>query len=257
MPNAWDAGSARMLVGSGFSAIGTTSAGIAFAAGLPDHQILDRDVMLECIRNIVTSVDVPVSADLESGYGIEPNKVAETVRRAIEVGVVGCNIEDLSSDHLLLNAELATERIHSARQEANAAGFAFTLTARTDTFLTNHPHALDETIRRADMYRKAGADCIFIPGVNDLETIGNLVRSIDCPLNVVMGLGKNNFTKVDLQSLGVRRISIGGSLARACFYLIRQAALEMFSRGTFNFAETQLTHKELCDFFAAFEIKEK
>ncbi|EMN01275.1 phosphoenolpyruvate mutase [Leptospira noguchii str. 1993005606] len=163
-----------MLVGSGFSAIGTTSAGIAFAAGLPDHQILDRDVMLECIRNIVTSVDVPVSADLESGYGIEPNKVAETVRRAIEVGVVGCNIKDLSSDHLLLNAELATERIHAARQEANAAGFAFTLTARTNTFLANHPHALDETIRRADIYRKAGADCIFIPGVNDLETIGNL-----------------------------------------------------------------------------------
>ncbi|EMS85416.1 phosphoenolpyruvate mutase [Leptospira noguchii str. Cascata] len=151
-----------------------TDAGIAFAADLPDHQILHRDVMLECIRNIATSVDVPVSADLESGYGIEPDKVAETVRRAIEVGVVGCNLEDLSSDHLLLNAELAAERIHSARQEANAAGFEFTLTARTDTFLTNHPRALDETIRRADMYRKAGADCIFIPGVNDLETIGNL-----------------------------------------------------------------------------------
>lgn len=259
MPNAWDAGSARMLVGSGFSAIGTTSAGIAFAAGLPDHQILDRDVMLEYVRNIVASVDVPVSADLESGYGIGPDKVAETVRRAISIGIVGCNIEDLSGDNSspLLNAELAAERIHFARQEANAAGFAFTLTARTDTFLTNHPNALDETIRRADMYRKAGADCLFIPGVNDIETIGNLVRSIDCPLNVVVGLGKNNFTAADLLSLGVRRISIGGSLARACFYLIHQAALEMFNRGTFNFTETQLTHKELCDFFAAFETKEK
>ncbi|XDD52122.1 isocitrate lyase/phosphoenolpyruvate mutase family protein [Leptospira sp. WS92.C1] len=259
MPNAWDVGSARMLVGSGFPVIGTTSAGIAFAAGLPDHQILDRDSMLAYVRDIVTSIDVPVSVDLESGYGIEPDQVAETVRRGIAIGAIGCNIEDLSGNPLspLLDTQLATERIYSARQAANATGLSFTLTARTDPFLTGHPRPLDEAIRRANMYRKAGADCLFIPGVNDPKTIEALVRSIDGPLNVVMGLGKNTLTVADLRSLGVRRISIGGSLARACFHLIHQAALEIIHQGTFSFAETQYGHKELCDFFSTFVKDEK
>ncbi|PJZ55815.1 isocitrate lyase/PEP mutase family protein [Leptospira barantonii] len=259
MPNAWDAGSARMLAGSGFASIGTTSAGIAFAAGLPDHQILDRDSMLEYIQNIVCSLDVPVSADLEGGYGIEPDQVAETVKRAIAIGAVGCNIEDLSGDTSspLLDVQLATERIHSARQTANATGIPFTLNARTDAFLTKHPKALDEAIHRANLFRKAGADCLFVPGVYDLETIENLVRSIDGPLNIVMGLGKSELTLSGLQSLGVRRVSIGGSLSRACFHLIREAAFEMIHKGTFDFSEAQYSHKELCDFFASFGEKQK
>ncbi|TGM03781.1 isocitrate lyase/phosphoenolpyruvate mutase family protein [Leptospira barantonii] len=259
MPNAWDAGSARMLSGSGFSSIGTTSAGIAFAAGLPDHQILDRDTMLEHIQKIVFSLNVPVSADLEGGYGIEPDKVAETVRMAIAVGTVGCNIEDLSGDvsSPLLEAQLAVERIFAARQAADATGIVFTLNARTDAFLTNHPKALDEAIHRANLYRKAGADCLFIPGVYDLKTIDDLVRSIDGPLNIVMGLGKSELTLSGLQSLGVRRVSIGGSLARACFHLIREAAFEMIHKGTFSFSEAQYSHKELCDFFASYTTKQK
>lgn len=256
MPNAWDAGSARMLVGSGFSAIGTTSAGIAFAAGLPDHQSMNRDTMLEHIKSIVNSVDVPVSADLEAGYGTEPEKVAETVRQAIAIGVVGCNIEDHSGSPAspLLNAELATERIHAARQEANRTEIDFILTARTDAFLVKHANPLEEAIRRANMYRKAGANCLFVPGADDIETIGNLVSSIDGPLNVVMGLGKNNLTVDDLRSVGVKRISIGGSLARACFQMIRRAALEMSNSGTFTFSENQYPHKELCDFFANYPV---
>ncbi len=255
MPNAWDAGSARMLAGSGFTAIGTTSAGIAFAAGLPDHQNLDRDAMLATVQTIVNAVDVPVSADLEGGFGTRPDRVAETVQMAIAIGVVGCNIEDLSGDIAdpLLDAQLAAERIQAARAAANASGFAFTLTARTDAFLTNHPHPLDEAIRRANLYRAAGADCLFVPGVDNLEIIQHLVRSIDGPLNIVMGLGKNNLSVAELKNCGVRRISIGGSLARACFYLIQQAGLEILRSGTFSYAEKQIPHKELCDFFAEVE----
>ncbi|TGL60573.1 isocitrate lyase/PEP mutase family protein [Leptospira sarikeiensis] len=257
MPNAWDAGSARMLVGSGFSAIGTTSAGIAFAAGLPDHQILDRDSMLGYVKKIVDSVDVPVSADLEAGYGIQPEEVAETIKLAIGIGVVGCNIEDLSGDPIapLLDHELAAERIRAAKQTSEKEELSFTLTARTDAFLTNHPNALEEAIRRCNLYHSAGADCLFIPGVNDPQTIGTLVRSINGPLNVVMGLGKNDLTVSELRSLGVRRISIGGSLARACFYLIQQAALEIKTEGSFTYSNRQYGHKDLCDFFQKFETR--
>ncbi|WP_246047814.1 isocitrate lyase/PEP mutase family protein [Leptospira ilyithenensis] len=257
MPNAWDAGSARMLAGCGFSAIGTTSAGIAFAAGLPDYQVLDRETMLARVKAIVDAVDIPVSADLEAGYGIQPSEVAETIRQAIAIGVVGCNLEDLSGDKSspLLDAELASERIYAARKEADANNLPFTLTARTDAFLTNHPNAFDEAVRRANMYYKAGADCLFVPGVGDAETIGKLVNSIQGPINVVMGLTQGKLTVDHLKSLGVRRISIGGSLARACFGLIRRAALEIKETGSFTFADNQYPHNELCEFFEAWETR--
>ncbi|MCE9596499.1 MAG: isocitrate lyase/phosphoenolpyruvate mutase family protein [Spirochaetia bacterium] len=255
MPNAWDAGSARMLVGQGFKAIATTSAGIAFAAGLPDHQKLSRDAMLAEVRKIVQSVNVPVSADLEGGYGIAPNVVAETVRMAIEIGVVGCNIEDLSGnvDSPLIEPGLAAERISAIRKVADAQGISFTLTARTDAFLTKHPMAFDEAVRRCNQYRQAGADCLFVPGVGDSETIGNLVRAIDGPMNFVMGLAHSSLNAKELSALGVRRISIGGSLARASFGLIRAAAQEMQTSGTFTFADNQYPHGELCDFFSAWD----
>lgn len=247
MPNAWDAGSARMLAAAGFSAMGTTSAGIAFAAGLPDHQRMDRNRMLAQIAEIVSSVDLPVSADLEAGYGIEPGQVAETVRLAIAAGAVGCNIEDLGrSASDLLEADLACQRIAAAR-EAAGGSMPFTLTARTDAFLTRHPDALAESIRRGNAFREAGADCFFAPGISDLETIKTLVRSVDLPLTVVMGLAGNPLTFDELQKAGVRRISIGGSLARACFGLIREAAREMRESGTFRFADRQVPHNELCE----------
>ncbi|MBL8020897.1 MAG: isocitrate lyase/phosphoenolpyruvate mutase family protein [Leptospirales bacterium] len=254
MPNAWDAGSARMLAGQGFSVLGTTSAGIAFAAGLPDHQRLSRDDMLACVSKIVSAVQIPVSADLESGYGTAPEIVAETVRMAMDIGVVGCNIEDLSGneDSPLLEAKLAAERIGAIRQTANAKGI-FTLTARTDAFLIKHPLAFDEAVYRCNLYREAGADCLFVPGVGDKETIGKLAREIDGPINVVMGLAHSTLTLADLKGLGVRRVSIGGSLARATFGLIRQAAKEILDKGTFTFADNQFPHNDLCDFFAKFD----
>lgn len=255
MPNAWDPGSARILAGAGYPALGTTSAGIAFAQGLPDHQAMDRDAMLERVKAIAASVDVPVSADLEAGYGIDPGLVAQTVGLAIHAGVVGCNIEDVSGKDSapLLDAQLAADRIRAARQAADRSGLPFTLTARTDTFLTGHPRPLEEAILRANLYRQAGADCIFVPGIADRETIGALVGAVNGPLNVVMGLGQNSLTAAELKSLGVRRISTGGSLARACCGLIRRAAIEMKVEGTFTFSHDQIPHNDLCDFFADWE----
>lgn len=243
-----------MLAGQGFQALGTTSAGIAFASGLPDHQKLSRDRMLEVIQAIVSSVNIPVSADLESGYGIGPDIAAETVRLAIEMGVVGCNIEDLSGDATtsLIEAKLAADRIAAISESASLRGRgSFTLTARTDAFLIKHPKAFEEAVYRCNLYRSAGADCLFVPGIADKETIGTLVREIDGPMNVVMGLAHSRLTVADLRTLGVRRISIGGSLARAAFGLIRRVALEIQNSGTFTFADDQYPHNELCDFFAA------
>ncbi len=254
MPNAWDAGSARMLAGSGFAAIGTTSAGIAFSMGLPDHQSVDREIMMARIHEIVSAVNIPVSADLQGGYGIDPAHVAETVRLAIAAGAVGCNIEDLGktpSD--LLDSGLAAERIHAARRAADASGLPFTLTARTDTFLTRHPDALAESIRRGNAFRTAGADCFFVPGITELETVRAVVHSVDLPFNMVMGLRGSALSVEELKSAGVRRISIGGSLARATFGLIRRAAAEMRDTGTFRFADQQVPHQELCDFFEKWE----
>ena len=255
MPNAWDAGSARVLAAEGFAAIGTTSAGIAFAAGLPDHQRIDRDGMLARVQSIVDAVHSPVNADLESGYGAAPEVVAETVARAIALGAVGANIEDYTGNDTkpLFEATLARERIRATRQRADASGVPFTLTARTDAFLVRHPKAFEESVRRGNLYREAGADCLFVPGVADSATIAALVKEIAGPINVVMGLSGNALTHAQLRDLGVRRISIGGSLARAALELVRGAAREMREHGSFQFADRQYAHQELCQFFASWD----
>jgi 2-methylisocitrate lyase-like PEP mutase family enzyme len=253
MPNAWDAGSARVLAAEGFGAIGTTSAGIAFAAGLPDHQRIDRDGMLARIRPIVDAVHLPVSADLEAGYGAAPEAAAETVARAIALGAVGANIEDYTGLDAtpLFDEALAVDRIRAIRERANSLNVPFTLTARTDAFLVKHPKAFDEAVRRANRFREEGADCLFVPGVGDSATIAALVREIAGPINVVMGLSGNTLTLAQLRDLGVRRVSIGGSLARAALELVRSAAREMRAHGSFTFANQQYPHAELCRFFAS------
>jgi 2-methylisocitrate lyase-like PEP mutase family enzyme len=255
MPNAWDAGSARVLAAEGFAAIGTTSAGIAFAAGLPDHQRMDRDGMLARIKPIVDAVRAPVNADLEAGYGVAPEDAAETVAQAIALGAVGANIEDYTGVDTapLFDATLAAERISAIHQRASASGVPFTLTARTDAFLVGHPNAFGEAVRRANLYREAGADCLFVPGVADSKTIAALVAEIAGPINVVMGLSGNTLTLAQLRDLGVRRVSIGGSLARAALELVRCAAREMREQGSFSFADRQYAHAELCRFFASWD----
>ena len=258
MPNAWDAGSAIVLAEAGFAAIATTSAGIAFSLGRADHAVpegatrVSRSQMFERIRQITAAVDVPVNGDLEEGYGERPDAVADTIRLAIDAGLAGGNIEDHAGG-VLYDEELAAERIAAAREVVDASGADFVLTARTDGLLLRPPAPLVDAIRRANRYRQAGADCLYVPGVNDLEGIATLVNEIDGPLNVVVGLGNTNLTVDALRSVGVARISLGGSIARAALGFVRQSARELLERGTLTFAEGQIPQGELNALFARFE----
>ena len=250
MPNAWNAGSACLLDTAGFPAIGTTSAGIAFCLGLPDYEgLLTRDTALEEARRIVGAVTAPVSVDAENGYGDQPEEVAETIRRVAEIGAVGANIEDFDGNGLY-ELKHSVERIKAARTAADSLRFSFTLTARADCYLVDHSNPFKESVIRANSYREAGADCLFVPGVKDADTIAALVKEVNGPVNVVMGLVGNLLTVNQLGELGVKRVSIGGSLARATFGLIRRAADELRQDGTFTFADEQIPDDELCRFFS-------
>lgn len=239
LPNAWDGGSARILEQVGFSAIATTSAGIAFSRGVPDAAMSGSE-MLDGIALIVDSVDCPVSADLESGYGETAGQVADTVAAAVGIGVVGCNLEDAIEPGELIPVEAARERLEAAR--ASAPTGTFVLNARTDTYMAHHPDAFAETIRRAEQYVAAGADCIFVPGVSDADEIGRLTAEIDAPVNVVAGLVEPVLDAATLRRLGVARISIGGTLTRAALTLVERAGREMLDHGTFSFAEGAISY---------------
>ncbi|MBV1911143.1 MAG: isocitrate lyase/phosphoenolpyruvate mutase family protein [Kangiellaceae bacterium] len=253
MPNAWDPGSAIVLANTGFEAIATTSAGIAFAAGLSDHQRMSKDVMLEKIKEIVDVAGVPVNADLEAGYSDNPEGVADIIGQAIDLGIAGANIEDFTGDseNPLFELEEATDRIIAA--VSFSGNSEFVLTARCDAYLTGHPKAFEESVKRCNRYLEAGADCIFVPGISDKETISKLIREVQGPFNVVMGLSGNLLTKDDLSNCGVKRISVGGSIARATFDFIRKAGEEMMNSGTFTFANEQFAHGDLCDLFERWE----
>jgi 2-methylisocitrate lyase-like PEP mutase family enzyme len=249
LPNAWDAGSAIMMVEVGFPAIATTSAGVAFAMGLPDGQRVSRDRMLERVAQIVAAVSVPVTADLEAGYGPSPEDVAATVRGALEAGAVGCNIEDSTgrADQPLFDLDLACDRIRAGATAARGAGSPFVLNARADPYLVRHGSDVDnfaEAVRRANAYREAGANCLFVPGPMDAGTIGRLVREIDGPLNVLGArAGSASALSVpDLERLGVKRVSIGGSLSVATLAFVQQAMRELREHGTFGYAPAALSN---------------
>jgi 2-methylisocitrate lyase-like PEP mutase family enzyme len=252
MPNAWDAGSAVILAGAGFPAIATTSAGIAFSLAKGDHTLPDgapavsREEMFARVREITAASAVPVNGDLEDGYGAAPERVAETITLAREAGLAGGNIEDFDGRELY-DFGLAAERIVAARE---AAGPDFVLTARTDGQLLRTPASLADSIERANRFRAAGADCLYVPGVNDLATIRTLVEEIDGPLNVVIGLGTSTLTVPALQDVGATRISLGGSIARAALGFIRRSAEELATRGTMTFAEAQIPQADLNQLFA-------
>ena len=254
MPNAWNAGSACMLEDAGFSAVGTTSAGISYCLGLPDYEgVLTREAALEETGRIANSIRVPVSMDAENGYGHTPEEVAETIRRVADTGAVGASIEDYAFSYgtgELYDRVLARERIEAAVAAAASLPFPFTITARAECYLVGHPDPFEESVARAISYREAGADCLYVPGITDPETIGRLVKEVDAPVNVVMGLAGSPMSVSQLEDLGVKRISIGGSLARATFGLIRRAAAEIRDRGTFTFADGQVPDPELCQFFS-------
>ena len=253
MPNAWDAGSARLLAAAGFPALGTTSAGIAFAMGLPDYEDrIPRAVMLEACAAIAAAVDIPASGDLEAGYGDTPEAVAETMRLAIEAGLAGASLEDhlVGGENELYGLEAAAERVAAARAAIDASGIPFVLTARAECYLTGHPDPFAESVRRLNRYREAGADCLYAPGQTGAEEMARLVREVDGPINVVMGLAGAAFTVNELAALGVKRISVGGSLARASFAVVKAAAEEMAGPGTFTFSARAIPDGELNAFMA-------
>jgi 2-methylisocitrate lyase-like PEP mutase family enzyme len=246
LPNAWDAGSARILEQVGFPAVATTSAGIAWSCGIPDGEELDRDTMLDHVGRIAAAVSVPVTADLEAGYGDTADEVARTVAMAVELGVVGGNLEDAGPDGLF-GIDVAVERLAAAR--AAAPRGTFVLNARTDTYFT-HARSTDggdpfaETIERATRYLEAGADCIFVPGVVDEDTIHRLATAIPGPLNIVAGLA-NLIDAPTLFSLGVARVSLGGSIARAALTLVERAGRELLESGTLGFLDGAMPYADL------------
>lgn len=256
MPNAWDIGSALLLVASGFPAIGTTSAGIAFSLGKQDYAVTDsrlgvsRDDMFKRMAEIALAVGVPVNGDLEAGYGDSPEAVAATVRAAIEAGLAGGNIEDKKpSESGLYDEVLAVERIRAARHTIDAMNSQFVLTARCDAIQWSG-NGVAGAIERSNRYREAGADCLFTPGASDMTTIATLVREIDGPLNMVMGLGNADGNAHEWLAAGVQRVSLGGTFARAALGFLRQSAQELRDKGTISFAKTQISHSELNALFA-------
>lgn len=237
LPNAWDAGTARLLEQAGFPAIATTSAGIAFALGQPDATV-DGDTMLEHVGRIVAAVSVPVTADLESGYG----DVARTVARAAELGAVGANIEDQVGG-ALLSIDDGVAQIAAARAAVPAG--TFVLNARTDTYF--HPGDGDpfaETIERAKRYLDAGADCVFVPGVDDADAIRRLAAEIPAPLNIVAGLAPTLRSAPELFALGVKRVSLGGGITRAALSLVERAGRELLETGTLGFLDGAISYAD-------------
>lgn len=247
LPNAWDVASAVLLAEAGFPAIATTSAGVAFLYGYADGQVITRDEMLAMVRPIAERVPVPVTADMEAGYGPRPEDVAETVRRTIDAGAVGLNLEDGTHkvEAPLMDMSLMVERVRAAREAAEKAGVPIVINARTDGFWTGGAGAavFDDAVKRANAYRAAGADCLFVPFVSDGPLIGRLVKEIDGPVNV---LAVPKMPPVpELQALGVRRVSVGGSIARAAYGVVRQAARELKATGTWGFMSGAVPHPEM------------
>jgi len=234
IPNPWDVGTTRYLQSLGFKALATTSAGFAFSRGLPDGAVT-REAMLAHIAEIAAAADVPVNADFEGGYAHAPDGVAESVRLCVETGVAGLSIEDSTGDKEkpLYDFDHAVARVRAARAAIDKAGGEVVFTARSEGFIRGQPD-LDETIRRLKAYAQAGAECLYAPGLGTREQIAVLIETVaPMPVNVLMG-GPSALTVRDLESLGARRISVGGALARAAWGGVMRAAREIAETGSFN-----------------------
>lgn len=234
LPNPWDVGSARYLQHLGFPALATTSAGFAFSMGLPDGSV-PRDTVLRHVRDVVEATDVPVNADFQSGFGSDAAGVAESVRRCVETGVAGLSIEDATGDPgtPLHDLPVALERLEAARAAVDASGTGVVLTARAECFLVGHPDPLRESLRRLEAYAAAGADCLYAPGLRTREDVVAVVKAVaPRPVNVLVSAP--GFTVRELEDLGVRRVSVGGALARVAFGAFMRAAKEVAGQGTFR-----------------------
>jgi 2-methylisocitrate lyase-like PEP mutase family enzyme len=239
VPNPWDAGSAKMLASLGFEALATTSAGLAFSLGKADGaKAVTREETLSNARTIVGATELPVSADLENGYGDEPEACAETIMLAAEAGLAGGSIEDATGrpDDPIYSFEIAVERVKAAVQAARSLPYPFMLTARAENFLHGRSDLAD-TIRRLEAFADAGADVLYAPGLKTREEIEAVVKAVaPRPVNVVMGLNQAGFSLDDLAKLGVKRVSVGSTLARVAYGSFLRAAEEIAQKGNFGFA---------------------
>jgi 2-methylisocitrate lyase-like PEP mutase family enzyme len=248
IPNPWNAGSAKILASLGFEALATTSAGYAFNAGLPDSpQALSRNQILANAKSIVDATDLPVSADLQNGFGHDPDACAETIRLAAQAGLAGGSIEDSSgeADEPIYDFNLAVERVAAAAEAAH--NYHFLLTARAENFLCGRAD-LHDTIRRLQAFSEAGADVLYAPGLPSLDAIREVCASVPKPVNVLMGLKGATYTVEELEAAGAKRISVGGSLARAALGAFVRAATEIKDKGTFTFAQDAISHAEVTSY---------
>jgi len=249
IPNPWDIGTARLLARLGFEALATTSAGYAFSVGRRDNSV-GRDEMIAHVGAIVSATDLPVSADLENGFGDDPETAAETFRLAAAVGLVGGSIEDATGrrDDPLYELERAAERVRAVVEAARALPFPFTVTARAENYLVGRPD-LGDTIKRLQAYQEAGADVLYAPGLASKEDIAAVVSSVDRPVNAVMGLSGAQLSLAELAELGVKRVSVGSALSRAALGAFLRAAQEMRERGTFTFSAEAISFRDISAMF--------
>jgi 2-methylisocitrate lyase-like PEP mutase family enzyme len=251
IPNPWDRGTARLLAHLGFESLATTSMGYAFSAGRPDGAI-EREEMMTHLAEIASATELPVSADLENGFGDAPETAAETIRLAAAAGVVGGSIEDSTGrpGDPIYEKEHAAERIRAAVTAARSLAFPFTLTGRAENYLHGRPD-LKDTIARLQAYQEAGADVLYAPGLRTKDEIAAVVSSVDRPVNVVMGLAGVQLGLAELSALGVKRVSVGSSLCRAALGAFLRAAREMREHGTFSYANEAASPREITAIFNA------
>jgi 2-methylisocitrate lyase-like PEP mutase family enzyme len=248
LPNVWDVASARIVEECGFPAIATTSAGIAFSLGYPDGEKILKEEMFAAIGRIARAVRVPVSADVEAGYGDRPEHAASTARAVIDAGAVGMNLEDATGDtrHPLAELQLQLERIRAVRETAARFQVPLVLNARTDVYLLqvgDPAKRYEETVRRLKAFREAGADCVFVPGLRDAATISRLVDDMRFPVNVLGGPGSPSIP--ELRKLGVARVSLGSGPMRATLGLLRRLSEEIKSAGTYEAMSGSPSHAEM------------
>jgi 2-methylisocitrate lyase-like PEP mutase family enzyme len=245
IPNPWDIGSARILASTGFEALATTSVGYANSIGREDHGVT-RDEMIAHATSLCAATELPVSADLENGFGDDPATVAETIRLAAGAGLAGCSIEDSTNrnDDPIYAFEHSVDRIRAAVEEVRKLPFPFMLTARAENYLHGRKDLAD-TIKRLQAFQEAGADVLYAPGMTDVAEIATMTRSVDRPVNVLAGMQGVHFDVDGLSRIGVKRISVGGALTRIAFAAVIRAAREMKEHGTFTFVDEPITSREI------------
>jgi 2-methylisocitrate lyase-like PEP mutase family enzyme len=251
IPNPWDGGTARLLAHLGFEALATTSAGYAFSTGQRDNTV-GRDATIAHAAAIASATDLPVSGDLENGFGDTPEIVVETIKLAAATGLAGGSIEDATghAERPIYEREQAVERIRAAAEIVRALPFPFLLTARAENYLNGRPD-LKDTIERLQAYQEAGANVLYAPGLTRKEDIADVVSSVDRPVNVLAGLPGLPLNLAELSAIGVRRVSVGSALSRAALGAFLRAAREMREQGGFSFAEEAVSYQEISTMFTA------